>query len=115
MQSVLSYNETGVKRGGSKDDIRQGYNVWVGLVDPTDSELWSVPAGLIIVLLTMAAISAVLIICFRKKQWLLVGHSDLREKNPVLKANATKCKVNIQIASERCHEDRNSRRHRRNG
>jgi len=44
------------------------------------SDIWNVPTGLIIVLLTMAAIAAVLIIFFRKKQWLLVSQSDLREK-----------------------------------
>ena len=44
------------------------------------SDIWNVPTGLFIVLLTMAAIAAVLIIFFRKKQWLLVSQSDLREK-----------------------------------
>jgi magnesium transporter len=31
-----------VRRGGSNDDIRQGYNVWVDLTDPTSLELRSV-------------------------------------------------------------------------
>lgn len=41
MQNVISYNEREVRRGGSKDDIRQGYNVWVDLSDPTPAELWN--------------------------------------------------------------------------
>ncbi|MEW6604157.1 MAG: CorA family divalent cation transporter [Thermoproteota archaeon] len=40
MQNVISYNEREVRRGGSKEDIRQGYNVWVDLSDPTPAELW---------------------------------------------------------------------------
>lgn len=42
MQNVISYNEREVKQGGTKDDIRQGYNVWVDLSDPTAAELWSI-------------------------------------------------------------------------
>lgn len=36
---IISYNEREVRQGGSKDDIRQGYNVWIDLVDPTTPEL----------------------------------------------------------------------------
>lgn len=39
VQSVISYNEMEVRQGGSKEDIRQGYNVWVDLADPTPAEL----------------------------------------------------------------------------
>lgn len=42
MQNIISYNEREVRRGGSKDDVRQGYNVWVDLSDPTPAELWNV-------------------------------------------------------------------------
>lgn len=42
MQSAISYNEAEVKQGGTKEDIRQGYNVWVDLVDPTPPELLNV-------------------------------------------------------------------------
>src|SRR5207244_13029351 len=31
-----------VRKGGSKDDIRQGYNIWVDLTDPTTPELLNV-------------------------------------------------------------------------
>jgi len=39
MQHSISYNEREVRQGGSEDDIRQGYNVWIDLVDPTPPEL----------------------------------------------------------------------------
>lgn len=42
MRSAISYNEAEVRQGGSKEDIRQGYNVWVDLTDPTPPELLSV-------------------------------------------------------------------------
>lgn len=42
MQNVISYNEREVRQGGSREDIRQGYTVWVDLSDPTQAELWSV-------------------------------------------------------------------------
>jgi Mg2+ and Co2+ transporter CorA len=35
------YNEREVRQDGSKDDIRQGYNVWMDLIDPTPAELWN--------------------------------------------------------------------------
>ena len=42
MQNIISYNEMEVRKGGSKDDIRQGYNIWVDLTDPTTPELLNV-------------------------------------------------------------------------
>jgi len=39
VQNIISYNEREVRQGGSKDDIRQGYNIWVDLADPTPPEL----------------------------------------------------------------------------
>jgi magnesium transporter len=41
MQKVVAYNESEIKKGGSRDDIRRGYNVWVDLVDPSKEELHS--------------------------------------------------------------------------
>ena len=41
MQNVISYNEREVRQGGSKEDIRQGYNIWLDLSDPTPAELWN--------------------------------------------------------------------------
>jgi magnesium transporter len=42
VQNVISYNEREVRDGGSKEDIRQGYNIWMDLSDPTPAELWNV-------------------------------------------------------------------------
>jgi magnesium transporter len=42
VQNIISYNEHEVRRGGSKDDVSQGYNVWVDLSDPTPAELQNV-------------------------------------------------------------------------
>jgi magnesium transporter len=40
MQNIVCYNELEVKEGnGSKEDIKKGYNLWVDLVNPTESEL----------------------------------------------------------------------------
>lgn len=39
MQRVVSYNESEIKRGGSREDIGRGYNVWVDLMDPSKEEL----------------------------------------------------------------------------
>ena len=40
MQNTICYNEHEVKEGhGSKEDIKKGYNLWVDLVNPTESEL----------------------------------------------------------------------------
>jgi magnesium transporter len=41
MQRVVSYNESEIKKGGSREDIGRGYNVWVDLVDPSKEELKS--------------------------------------------------------------------------
>jgi magnesium transporter len=42
MQRVVSYNEREVRKGGSRDDIGRGYNVWVDLSDPSKDEVKSV-------------------------------------------------------------------------
>ncbi len=42
LQNLISYNEMEVRPGGSKDDIQQGYNIWVDLIDPTYPELRNV-------------------------------------------------------------------------
>lgn len=39
MQKVISYNEREVRKGGSRQDISRGYNVWVDLVDPSEDEI----------------------------------------------------------------------------
>ena len=41
VRTIISYNEREVRHNGSKDDIKEGYNVWVDLVDPTPQELSS--------------------------------------------------------------------------
>ena len=40
MQKVVAYNESEIKKGGSKDDVRKGYNVRVDLADPSKEELY---------------------------------------------------------------------------
>jgi magnesium transporter len=39
MLTAISYNGTEVRRHGSRDDVKSGYNVWVDLVNATPSEL----------------------------------------------------------------------------
>ena len=40
MQNIVCYNVHEVKEGnGSKEDIKKGYNLWVDLANPTESEL----------------------------------------------------------------------------
>src|SRR5918996_4391048 len=40
MQNVICYNEREVKEGhGSKEDIEKGYNLWVDIANPTESDL----------------------------------------------------------------------------
>jgi magnesium transporter len=41
MQKVVSYNESEIKKSGSRDDVARGYNVWVDLVDPSKEEIKS--------------------------------------------------------------------------
>ena len=31
MQKIVAYNEKEVKESGSKEDIKQGYNIWIDL------------------------------------------------------------------------------------
>jgi magnesium transporter len=40
--TIVSYNEREVRHNGSKDDIKEGYNVWADLVNPSSQELSSV-------------------------------------------------------------------------
>ena len=39
MKTIISYNEHAIKTDGSLDDLGNGYNVWIDLVDPTHEEL----------------------------------------------------------------------------
>jgi magnesium transporter len=39
MQTTIAYNEKEVKERGSKEDIKQGYNIWVDLTDPSETEI----------------------------------------------------------------------------
>ena len=39
MSYILSYNKNEVRMSGSLEDLDQGYNVWVDLIDPDESEL----------------------------------------------------------------------------
>lgn len=39
MQTIIAYNEQGIKENGSKEDIKQGYNLWVDLINPTKVEV----------------------------------------------------------------------------
>jgi magnesium transporter len=39
MQTTIAYNEQEIKEKGSKEDIKQGYSIWVDLVDPTKAEI----------------------------------------------------------------------------
>ena len=43
MQNILCYNEREVKEGqGSKEDIKQGYNLWIDIENPTSSEIFNI-------------------------------------------------------------------------
>jgi magnesium transporter len=39
MQTTIAYNEKEVKERGSREDINQGYNLWVDLTDPSKVEI----------------------------------------------------------------------------
>jgi magnesium transporter len=39
MRTIISYNEREVRYNGSKDDITEGYNVWIDLINPTPAEI----------------------------------------------------------------------------
>ena len=39
MKTIISYNEHEVKTDGTLDDLENGYNVWIDLVDPDHEEL----------------------------------------------------------------------------
>src|SRR5918993_126779 len=43
MQNIICYNEREVKEGqGSREDIKQGYNLWIDIENPTDSEIFNI-------------------------------------------------------------------------
>jgi magnesium transporter len=43
MQNIICYNEREVKEGqGSKEDIKQGYNLWIDIENPTPSEIFNI-------------------------------------------------------------------------
>ena len=42
MQTVILYNEHEVKQGGSKEDIRRGYNLWIDITDPSPPEILAI-------------------------------------------------------------------------
>jgi hypothetical protein len=68
VQNVISYNEREVRRGGSKDDIRQGYNIW------------RIPPGFTILLAVMVTTSVGLFAFLKGKQWILVSRPDQQER-----------------------------------
>ena len=39
MKTIISYNEQEIKTDGSVDDLGNGYNVWIDLVEPAHEEL----------------------------------------------------------------------------
>jgi len=39
---VILYNEHEVKQGGNKEDIRDGYNLWIDITDPTQLEILAI-------------------------------------------------------------------------
>jgi Mg2+ and Co2+ transporter CorA len=39
MQTALAYNGTHVKQGGTKDDIKKGFKLWLDLVNPSPTEI----------------------------------------------------------------------------
>ena len=39
MQTVILYNEHEVRQGGNREDIRQGYNLWIDITDPSPPEI----------------------------------------------------------------------------
>jgi magnesium transporter len=42
LQNIICYNEREVKEGqGSKEDIKKGYNLWIDVVNPTESDLFN--------------------------------------------------------------------------
>ena len=41
MSTILSYNKDQVKLDGSIEDLKEGYNVWVDVIDPDEKELES--------------------------------------------------------------------------
>jgi magnesium transporter len=56
MQTTIAYNEQEIKEG-SKEDIKQGYNLWIDLVNPTKTEIQRIQE---LFLLDSKAIEAIL-------------------------------------------------------
>jgi magnesium transporter len=42
MQNTIVYNEHEVKQGGNKEDIRNGYNLWIDITDPSPPEILAI-------------------------------------------------------------------------
>ena len=44
MQNIICYNEREIKEEGqgSREDIKQGYNLWIDIENPTDSEIFNI-------------------------------------------------------------------------
>ena len=39
MQTAVAYNGTQVKQGGTKEDIKKGFKLWLDLVNPSPTEI----------------------------------------------------------------------------
>ena len=39
MQTAIAYNGTQVKQGGTKEDIKKGFKLWLDLVNPSPTEI----------------------------------------------------------------------------
>ena len=39
MKTIISYNESEVKTDGSLEDLDNGYNVWIDMVEPKHDEI----------------------------------------------------------------------------
>ena len=46
MQTALAYNGTQVKQGGTKDDIKKGFKLWLDLVNPSPTEIKQNPRAI---------------------------------------------------------------------
>jgi hypothetical protein len=44
MQNIICYNEREVRegQGGSKEDTKKGFNLWIDIVDPSASDLFNI-------------------------------------------------------------------------
>jgi Mg2+ and Co2+ transporter CorA len=39
MQTCIAYNANHVKYDGKKEDIKNGFKLWIDIIDPTSSEI----------------------------------------------------------------------------